>query len=369
MSDLRLTGREDALRGGKRGPAIKPGQARRKLALSGVAHAEKLTMPPGAPNPRRRRSKRCAPGSKRAPTGPGIDCAERHGLVGVPRPAVRRSRGIAAAGRRDRRLYPGKAPGRRHRTRARSRPADAAAPRLLRPARTAAHARSRSAHFLNDKSPDAWERLIDSLLASPRYGEKWGRHWLDLVRYGDTPASSRIPTTSRPGAIATTSSSRSTTTSPTTASSRSRSPATSSIPDDPEARVGTGYYRVGHQPRHALQGGGPEPRREADRLRRHHVAGVSGPDGRLRPLPRSQVRSDSAARFLPHAGDLRAGRERPRLPRIQPGALLRPGRELARVQAAADRPSRSTASRSRTASSCAKRRSPSWRRTCRPSSS
>jgi hypothetical protein len=40
--------------------------------------------------------------------------------------------------------------------------------------------------FVNDKSPDAYEKLIDRLLASPRYGERWGRYWLDLVRYADT---------------------------------------------------------------------------------------------------------------------------------------------------------------------------------------
>ena len=40
--------------------------------------------------------------------------------------------------------------------------------------------------FLADDSPDAWERLIDRLLDSPHYGERWGRHWLDLVRYADT---------------------------------------------------------------------------------------------------------------------------------------------------------------------------------------
>jgi hypothetical protein len=37
-----------------------------------------------------------------------------------------------------------------------------------------------------DDSPDAWERLVERLLASPHYGERWGRHWLDLVRYADT---------------------------------------------------------------------------------------------------------------------------------------------------------------------------------------
>jgi hypothetical protein len=43
-----------------------------------------------------------------------------------------------------------------------------------------------AAEFLNDKSPDAWEKLIDKLLASPHYGERWGRHWLDVARYADS---------------------------------------------------------------------------------------------------------------------------------------------------------------------------------------
>ena len=40
--------------------------------------------------------------------------------------------------------------------------------------------------FLADNSPQAWERLIDKLLASPHYGERWGRHWLDVARYADS---------------------------------------------------------------------------------------------------------------------------------------------------------------------------------------
>ena len=39
--------------------------------------------------------------------------------------------------------------------------------------------------FLTDKSPDAYDKLIDRLLASPRYGERWGRHWLDVAGYAD----------------------------------------------------------------------------------------------------------------------------------------------------------------------------------------
>ncbi len=43
-----------------------------------------------------------------------------------------------------------------------------------------------AAEFLNDKSPDAWPNLIDKLLASPHYGERQGRHWLDVARYADS---------------------------------------------------------------------------------------------------------------------------------------------------------------------------------------
>ena len=40
--------------------------------------------------------------------------------------------------------------------------------------------------FLADDSPDAFARVVDRLLASPRYGERWGRHWLDVARYADS---------------------------------------------------------------------------------------------------------------------------------------------------------------------------------------
>jgi hypothetical protein len=40
--------------------------------------------------------------------------------------------------------------------------------------------------FLADRSPDAFARVVDRLLASPHYGERWGRHWLDVARYADT---------------------------------------------------------------------------------------------------------------------------------------------------------------------------------------
>ena len=40
--------------------------------------------------------------------------------------------------------------------------------------------------FVNDSSPDAFARVIERLLASPRYGQRWGRHWLDIARYADS---------------------------------------------------------------------------------------------------------------------------------------------------------------------------------------
>lgn len=51
--------------------------------------------------------------------------------------------------------------------------------------------------FENDRSPDAYAKIVDRLLASPRYGEHWGRHWLDVVRFGESNGYERnvlIPT-------------------------------------------------------------------------------------------------------------------------------------------------------------------------------
>ncbi len=47
--------------------------------------------------------------------------------------------------------------------------------------------------FLADRSPRAWETVVDRLLASPHYGERWGRYWLDIARYGEDQAHSFEP--------------------------------------------------------------------------------------------------------------------------------------------------------------------------------
>src|SRR5262245_45848988 len=41
------------------------------------------------------------------------------------------------------------------------------------------------AAFVHDPAPDAYERLVERLLASPHHGERWGRHWLDVVRFAE----------------------------------------------------------------------------------------------------------------------------------------------------------------------------------------
>ena len=47
--------------------------------------------------------------------------------------------------------------------------------------------------FLADRAPDAYERVVDGLLASPQYGQRWGRHWMDVWRYSDWYGRRMVP--------------------------------------------------------------------------------------------------------------------------------------------------------------------------------
>ena len=71
-------------------------------------------------------------------------------------------------------------------SRRRARQIDAGPPRVSRSHRPAAHARGSGRVSSSDQSPDAFAKLVDRLLASPHYGERWGRHWLDVARYADS---------------------------------------------------------------------------------------------------------------------------------------------------------------------------------------
>src|SRR5882672_4602378 len=244
MSDLRLTGREDALRGGKRGPALQPGHASESLLFQAVAHVGKITMPPGAKIPDEEIE------TLRAWIDKGAEWPQQSlALKGADWWAFHRPRRPTVL------AVPGAKTAIDSFVQAKLQAAgidpapEADRFTLLRRACFDLHGLpptpKQAAEFLEDKSPNAWERLIDSLLVSPRYGEKWGRHWLDLVRYGDTSGFEQDPYTLeawryRDYVIKSFNDDK-----PYDRFAKEQIAADELWADDPEARTGTGYYRVG----------------------------------------------------------------------------------------------------------------------------
>ena len=158
----------------------------------------------------------------------------------------------------------------------------------LRPDRPAADAGGGRGVPRATTSPDAFARVVDRLLASPHYGERWGRHWLDVARYGEDQAHT-FQARKYPDGF------------------RYRDWVVEAFNADlPYDRFVTeqiaGDLLDGAGPRRPPGGAGllrpgagllrPGDRRRAGRPRRHADARLPGPDGRLRPLPRPQVRPD-----------------------------------------------------------------------------
>ena len=196
-SSLRLDSREAILKGGDSGPAAVPSRPDESLMIQAVAHRhEDLKMPPkgklpdaevallsqwvamGAPWP-------SGVGKSRVASS-GADPAAEHWAFRPMRPTapppVKDRSWIASpvdafvlARLEARRIAPSAAADRRTLIRRATidlwgippTPEDVEA-------------------FESDPAPDAYARLVDRLLASPRYGERWGRHWLDVARYADT---------------------------------------------------------------------------------------------------------------------------------------------------------------------------------------
>jgi mono/diheme cytochrome c family protein len=193
---LSLTSRDAALKGGDTGPAVAPGRPAESLMLRAISHAGELKMPPkgklaqaqidaltkwvemGAPWPAGEIRHAGPPPvddrarnfwSFRPVVRPAVPAVKRADWVKTPIDAFVLAR-LEAAG-----LQP--AP-----------PAEKTS--LLRrvyydltglpPAPDEVDA------FLKDTSPDAYGKVVDKLLMSPAYGERWARHWLDLVRYAET---------------------------------------------------------------------------------------------------------------------------------------------------------------------------------------
>jgi len=197
LGGLRLDSRESMLKGGKSGPAIVPGDADNSLIVIAVRQAGALKMPKGGRLTADQieaiaqwiRTGAVWPATGKtlvAAKGELIDPARRafwsfQPLHPAPAPTVKTSRwpkteidrfilsrlekeGLAPVGPADRRT-------------------------LLRRATldlTGIPPTSEEVEaFESDKAPDAFARVVDRLLASPRYGERWGRLWLDVARYGE----------------------------------------------------------------------------------------------------------------------------------------------------------------------------------------
>ena len=190
-SGLDLRHRETMLEGGKQGPALVPGKAEESLLFLAASHSGELKMPPDKPplssqdlDSLREWIDAGAPWglmaashgdseptwwSLRRPQRPPVPATRDQSWVRNPIDAFilakLEEKGIERAPEADKRT-------------------------LIRRASfdltglppTPEQVDS----FLEDSSPDAYEKLIDDLLASPRYGERWARHWLDVVRYADS---------------------------------------------------------------------------------------------------------------------------------------------------------------------------------------
>ena len=149
--------------------------------------------------------------------------------------------------------------------------------------------------FENDKSPNAWEKVVDRLLASPHYGERWARHWMDVVRYGEDdynvggrPGSRREVSVRLPlSRLADPRAQRRHALRHVREGAARRRPADREDPR--QAHPGARHERQRHlgvpgQP------GADRARRRVARQGGRDEQGVPGPDRRLRALPRPQVR-------------------------------------------------------------------------------
>jgi cytochrome c551/c552 len=248
QSGLRLDSREAALKGGTRGPAIVAGNPAGSLVVQAVRRTGELSMPPGP----KLADAEIATLERWVAGGAGwpktASTAAAQGTVWWSfqkpvRPPVPMSQdpwvktpvdAFIAKKLTEQKLHP--APEADRRT-------------LIRRAFLDLHGLPPTAgqieKFVNDPAPDAYEKLIDDLLASPRYGEKWGRHWLDLARYGDTSGFEQDPYALyawryRDYVIDSFNNDK-----PYDRFVREQIAGDELYPDDPASMTGTGFYTVG----------------------------------------------------------------------------------------------------------------------------
>jgi hypothetical protein len=207
VAALDLTTAEGVARGGESGPLIDPERPAQSLLLRVVGYEETLKMPPsgklapedlealaewvrrGAPWPVRGDNRALATGQEPRPARPGSVLTEKdhqywafQPLADPKIPTVKRADWVRSpidafllADLEAKGVTPAK-------------PADKLT--LLRRATYdltgLPPTEAEIEDFLGDVTPEAFAKVVDRLLASPRYGEKWGRHWLDVARYADS---------------------------------------------------------------------------------------------------------------------------------------------------------------------------------------
>jgi hypothetical protein len=173
LSKLDLRTRDAALKGGSRGPAVVPGDAAKSLLFQAISGQTPFLMPPGKPLPEATVvafKEWINAGAPFVPVKEAKSWNYRPEDLWAFQPVKKAPNATI-----DSFLNPGTRADRRTLIRR-------AAFDLTGLPPTPEEVES----FVNDKASDSYVKLIDKLLASPRYGERWGRHWLDVVRYADT---------------------------------------------------------------------------------------------------------------------------------------------------------------------------------------
>jgi mono/diheme cytochrome c family protein len=196
---LRLDSREDWVKGGDNGPVIVPGDPARSLLIQAVRYQGELKMPPkarlaqkqidllvrwirmGAPDPRNGTANTATGGH--LSQGRGRDHWAFRPLRVSPPPLVEDREHwcrtpidqFILAGLAERGLYPNPAADRRTLIR-----------RAFFDLLGLPPTPEEVAAFLHDPDPNAYEKLLDRLLASPHYGERWACHWMDVARFAES---------------------------------------------------------------------------------------------------------------------------------------------------------------------------------------
>tara|TARA_B100001123_G_C15328616_1_gene1030429 strand:+ start:422 stop:3742 length:3321 start_codon:yes stop_codon:yes gene_type:complete len=202
-SDLRVDSRAGLLRGGKRGAAIVAGVAAQSLLILAINHADQLHMPPKSKIPTAEIRALTAwvdagapwPNAPKERLEEPLNAVEVQGVTRQQRQFWSFQLPVAFAlpplheqwdVRSPVDVFVQEALGANQ-----LKPAPRATKRVL--LRRASFdltglppAVGEIGRFVQDVSPDAFPRVLDRLLASPRYGERWGRHWLDVARYADS---------------------------------------------------------------------------------------------------------------------------------------------------------------------------------------